>query len=243
MEDDVGVDGGGNDDDDEDNDDDEKTRWSDQFKPERCRQKARWLPLRPVDPSSSRWGECKAEKDKDNKYFCGCTVEKIIMQVKMLIFLWVLGWNGDVTMYIFDNDVKIQLGLLLKQGSLYWWTNHGTKEWSFEDTSTQNFSNLSDFFSFAHTTNPSLRRQPYCDCKHPSISFCTRADIYGNYTPRQARSTRLGAGGVTGCKSYLLHPPSKILSPLWPPQPPPNPKGEESVQNLSNPPRLSKEGS
>ena len=55
VEDDVSVDDGGDDVDDEDNDDDgEKTRWHDQFKPARCRQKARWLLLRPVDPSSSR---------------------------------------------------------------------------------------------------------------------------------------------------------------------------------------------
>ena len=76
-----------------------------------------------------------------------------------------------------------------------------------------------DCFYFAHTANPSLRREPYCGCKLASISFsalCTRVSGYLRklHTPASTveRSQRLGAGGVTGCKSYLLHPAKSPLT-------------------------------
>ena len=107
----------------------------------------------------------------------------------MIKFSCVCFWNRD---HYIDGQFMVQ------------------KSVDFEKTSADKFW---IWLYFAHTANPSLRREPYCGCKLPSISFsalCTRVSGYLRklHTTARAvdRSHRLGAGGVTGCKSYLLHP-------------------------------------
>ena len=108
--------------------------------------------------------------------------------------------------------IKIQFSLLLT-GILMSMDNSGKNSVHFEDTSADIFFNLTVFY-FAHTTKPSLRRQPYCDCKLASISFSAlfvRERISTEITHHDKRGRPVAQIGSWWCNwmQKLFAPPTQ----------------------------------